>query len=79
MKKYYVFLLTIALALGLSSFTQTSNPSVRYYYQSGGIWKHVDLAQSPCPIGPNVCQIFADGAFRNLYFDESTDQPVPKN
>ena len=79
MKKYYVFLVALVMAAGLSSFTTSKAPLERFFYFSGGIWKFVELAQSPCPTGPNICSIFADGAFRVLYYDASTDMPVPKN
>jgi len=77
MKKHLLFLFAAILAIGLSSYTTLSHPKLQtLYYQNGATWGHLEA--NPCTSGIKKCKVdIGSGDFRQVFFAEDTNQPVP--
>ena len=79
MKKIMLVLFAAVIAVSMSAFTNASKKFTLYYYLDGTTWHSINLGSRPCPVGTqNDCFYKIDGVDKQVYFSESTGDPVRK-
>lgn len=77
MKKMYLVLLAVIVAIGLSAFTPAGQTPTTVHYRHNNQW--VSELLEPCPNGTDpVCEITTAAGTKQIYKSEDFDDPFKK-
>ncbi|MDP4265052.1 MAG: DUF6520 family protein [Bacteroidota bacterium] len=80
MKKFSLFIIAAAIAIGFSAFTSPKSSTTYYYQDSSNQWQSIDGSLVSCIPGTvNNCFETINGTSRQIFKSMSTSDPLKYN